>query len=159
MALPNSDPFASVPPLPHEQLRAIVTQRRIRLLTLGYEPIPIVSGRKRPPMKDWQNIPITIDIISSWPELYPGALSTGVRTKYSSGFDIDIRDLGVADEVQSALIHMLSGTILKRTGKPPKRLIPCRCTVPFSKISASFKSPRRCDPQSRGAGRWSAIRC
>jgi len=37
MALPKTDPFSIVPPLSHEQLRAKVTARRVRLLTLGYE--------------------------------------------------------------------------------------------------------------------------
>jgi len=142
MPLPNSDPFAAVPPLPHEQLRAVVARRRARYLTLGYEPIPIVSGRKRPAMSGWQNIEITLPSVAPWAETYPGALSTGIRTKSTPGFDIDIRDADMADQVQQALLNMLpGGTILKRTGLPPKRLIPCRCTAPFNKISVVFKSP------------------
>src|SRR5262245_22283732 len=69
-------------------------------------------------------------------------MSTGVRTKDTPGFDIDIRDADMGDRVQQVLLNMLpSGTILKRTGLPPKRLVPCRCTAPFNKISVSFKSP------------------
>src|SRR5262249_57417677 len=33
------------------------------------------------------------------------------------------------------------GTVLKRVGLPPKRLIPFRCVTPFKKISATFKAP------------------
>src|SRR5262249_50307244 len=96
MALHADDPFLASPPLPHEHLRIAVTARRVALLKLGYEPIPIVSGRKRPAINGWQDIRITIspdeDIISAWSETYPGALSTGIRTRYTPGFDIDIRD-------------------------------------------------------------------
>src|SRR5262245_52545110 len=111
MVLPNTDPFSIVPPLPHEQLRAVVTARRVRYLTLGYEPIPIVSGRKRPAINGWQDIRITIppneDVITPWTETYPGAMSTGVRTKYTPGFDIDIRDADMGDRVQQVLLNML----------------------------------------------------
>src|SRR5262245_4544809 len=146
MALQADDPFLASPPLPHEKLRGIVTARRIALLKLGYEPIPILSGRKRPPMNGWQDVRITIppdeDVITPWADTYPGALSTGIRTRNTPGFDIDIKDQNVADQVEQALLNMVpSGTILKRVGQPPKRLIPFRCTTPFKKISATFKAP------------------
>src|SRR5262245_31770351 len=65
-----------------------------------------------------------------------------MRTSDTPGFDIDIRDERVADEVQQALLNMISGggTILKRVGQPPKRLIPFRCVTPFKKMSATFKA-------------------
>jgi hypothetical protein len=142
MALPNTDPFSVRPPLPHEQLRIKVTERRRRYLTLGYEPIPIISGRKRPALDDWRKTKLDLDTVSAWANDRPAELSTGIRTKYTPGFDIDIRNADIADKVQQALFNMLpSGTFLKRTGLPPKRLIPCRCTTPFSKIGVSFKSP------------------
>jgi hypothetical protein len=146
MPLRTDDPFLASPPLPHEKLRSIVTARRVALLKLGYEPIPIMSGRKRPPMNGWNEIRITIspdeDVIGPWADTYPGALSTGIRTRYTPGFDIDIRDQDVADQVEQALLNMVqSGTILKRVGLPPKRLIPFRCITPFKKVSATFKAP------------------
>jgi putative DNA primase/helicase len=146
MALRTDDPFAASPPLPHEKLRNIVTARRVALLKLGYEPIPILSGRKRPPMNGWQDVRISTppdeDVITPWADIYPGALSTGIRTRYTPGFDIDIRDQDVADQVEQALLHMIpnGGTILKRVGLPPKRLIPFRCTTPFKKLVATFKA-------------------
>ena len=79
-------------------------------------------------------------MISRWAEAYPGALSTGIRTRHTPGFDVDVRDQDVADQVEQALLKMVpSGTILKRVGLPPKRLIPFRCTTPFKKIAATFK--------------------
>jgi|SRR5215831_6677272 len=135
-------PFAASPPLTHGRLRTVVTARRVRYLTLGYQPIPILSGRKRPALDNWAGIPIDLGAISAWADDRPGELSTGVRTKYTPGFDIDIRDRDVADQVEQALLNMVpSGTILKRIGMPPKRLIPLRCETPFKKVSVMFKAP------------------
>src|SRR5262249_28832986 len=147
MALRNDDPFAASPPLPHEQLRIAVTARRIRYVTLGYQPIPILSGRKRPAINRWQDVRITIppdeDVITPWAQSHPDALSTGIRTRYTPGFDIDIRDQDVADQVEQSLLTMVpqQGTFLKRFGLPPKRLIPFRCVTLFKKISTTFKAP------------------
>jgi len=143
MALHNDDPFAASPPLPHERLKAAVTARRVRYLTLGYEPIPVLSGRKRPAIDGWQDVELNINTISAWANNRPGELSTGIRTRHTPGFDIDILDPNVADQVQQALLNMIpqQGTILKRVGLPPKRLIPFRCATPFKKISATFKTP------------------
>jgi Bifunctional DNA primase/polymerase, N-terminal len=146
MALRTDDPFLASPPLSHEQLRLAVTARRVALLRLGYEPIPVMSGRKRPPMNGWQHVRITVppdeDAITPWADTYPGALSTGIRTRYTPAVDIDVLDQKVADEIEQALLNLIpQGSLLKRVGKPPKRLIPFRCTTPFKKISATFKAP------------------
>jgi len=120
-----------------------VTQRRIGLVKRGYKPIPILSGRKRPALPGWEQAPADLDAVTAWADERPGELSTGIRTSDTPGFDIDIRDERVADEVQQALLNMISGggTILKRVGQPPKRLIPFRCVTPFKKMSATFKAP------------------
>src|SRR5215813_14992366 len=143
MALHTDDPFLASPPLPHEQLRMAVTQRRIGLVKRGYKPIPILSGRKRPALLGWEQAPADLDAVAAWADERPGELSTGIRTSDTPGFDIDIRDEKVADEVQQALLNMISGggTILKRVGQPPKRLIPFRCVTPFKKMSATFRAP------------------
>src|SRR5262249_59156736 len=48
----------------------------------------------------------------------------------------------MADQIQQVLLNLLpQGAVLKRTGLAPKRLIPCRCTTPFEKISIYFRSP------------------
>src|SRR5262249_22579697 len=143
MALRNDDPFAASPPLPHEQLRIAVTARRIRYVKLGYEPIPILSGRKRPLLDNWPETPIDLQTASAWANDRPGELSTGIRTRYTPGFDIDIRDQDMADQVEQALLNMIpqQGTVLKRFGLSPKRLIPFRCVTLFKKISTTFKAP------------------
>src|SRR5262249_60551224 len=147
MALQTDDPFFASPPLPHDRLLIAFPSRRVAYVKLGYEQIPILSGRKRPAINGWQDVRITIppdeDVITPWAQSHPGALSTGIRTRYTPGFDIDIRDQDVADQVQHALLNMVpqQGTILVRVGQPPKRLIPFRCATPFKKISVTFKAP------------------
>src|SRR5262249_42283179 len=143
MALHTDDPFLASPPLPHEQLGMSVTQRRIGLVKRGYKPIRILSGRKRPALPAWEQAATDLDAVTAWADERPGELSTGIRTSDTPGFDIDIRDEKVADEVQQSLLNMISGggTILKRVGQPPKRLIPFRCITPFKKMSATFKAP------------------
>src|SRR5262249_27333677 len=91
----------------------------------------------------WEQAPTDLDAVTAWADERPGELSTGIRTSDTPGFDIDIRDEKVADELQQALLNMISGggTILKRVGQPPKRLIPFRCITPFKKMSATFKAP------------------
>jgi Bifunctional DNA primase/polymerase, N-terminal len=141
--LQNNDPFAASPPLTHEQLRAAVTARRVRYLTLGYECVPVLSGDKAVHLPNWQEAKLDLNTASTWADDRPGELSTGIRTRLTPAFDIDIRDANVADRVQQALLNQLSqqGPLLVRIGLPPKRLIPCRCEEPFKKISVHFKSP------------------
>src|SRR5262249_10783346 len=141
VALQNDNPFAASPPLTHEQLRAAVTVRRVRYFTLGYEPIPVISGRKRPALDCWQEVKLNLDTIRTWGDARPSELSTGIRTRFTPSFDTDIRDASMADQIEQVLLTLLpQGTILKRTGQEPKRLIPCQCTTPFDKISVHFKS-------------------
>ena len=85
MALQNDDPFAASPPLPHERLQIAVTARRVRYVTLGYEPIPILSGRKKPRIDNWPEIPISLNVVSAWAHDRPAELSTGIRTRYTPG--------------------------------------------------------------------------
>ena len=142
MALQDDNPFAASPPLTHEQLKAAITARRVRYFTLGYEPIPVLSGRKRPTLDCWQDVGLDLNTINAWADARPGELSTGIRTRFTPAFDIDIHDASMADQIQQVLLNLLpQGTVLKRTGLAPKRLIPCRCTTPFDKISIYFRSP------------------
>src|SRR5262249_58320211 len=103
------DPFWPSPRVPQEQLGMAVPQRRIGLVKRGYKPIPILSGRKRPALPGWEQAPTDLDAVTAWADERPGELSTGIRTSDTPGFDIDIRDEQVADEVQKALLNMISG--------------------------------------------------
>src|SRR5262249_24033043 len=85
MALQNDDPFAASPPLTHEKLRIAVTARRVRYVKLGYEPIPVLSGRKRPKLDRWQEAQIDFDTVGAWADARPGELSTGISHAIRAG--------------------------------------------------------------------------
>jgi len=118
-----------------ENLRIAVTERRKALHKLGYELLPVLSRGKRPALNGWTNAATDPAAITAWADTYPNALSTGIRTRYTPAVDIDVRDPGVADRIEQAILGMVSqGVVLGRTGLAPKRLIPFRCATPFKKI-------------------------
>jgi hypothetical protein len=135
----NIDPYNG--DLPHEQKRAAITARRRRYLTAGYVPLPVQG--KKPVGRRWQKGPTDLDIIGSWRDQFPQATNTGIRTATTPAIDIDITDARMADLAQAVVLHTIPhhGTILKRTGLPPKRLIPFRCDTPFKKIKVHFADP------------------
>jgi putative DNA primase/helicase len=114
-----------------------VQERRIRYIKAGYEPLPCIG--KRPVFANWSKIAIDINAPISWPSNAP---NTGIRTKYAPAVDIDIYDATMAERIEGALRATVSQpSLLRRIGKPPKRLVPFRCDVPFAKIIAKFKAP------------------
>jgi putative DNA primase/helicase len=116
-----------------------IEERRIRYIKAGYEPLPCIG--KRPAPAEWQMMPIDVDTPANWSATYSGATNTGIRTRFAPAVDIDVRDIAVAEQIESTLRAMFPDTrLLVRTGSPPKRLIPFRCKVPFKKIMVYFKS-------------------
>jgi hypothetical protein len=117
-----------------------ISARRIRYIKAGYEPIPCTG--KRPAPTGWPTITIDIDAPASWAADYPGATNTGIRTRHAPAVDIDIYDAAMADRLEELLRSIvLQQSLLRRIGKPPKRLVPFRCETPFSKIKVKFKAP------------------
>jgi hypothetical protein len=112
MALPNTDPFSVRPPLPHEQLRIKVTERRRRYLTLGYEPIPIISGRKRPALDDWRKTKLDLDTVSAWANGRSATDVRGVLTPLKGmAEELNVAVIGIShfnkkDDIKSALLRV-----------------------------------------------------
>ena len=111
------------------------------IIKAGYEPIPCAG--KRPVAAGWQDLPISLNTIGAWSSYYPDATNTGIRCATTPAADLDIYDPVVVEQVQHALLNLIpqQGTILKRVGQAPKRLIPFRCDTPFKKTAASMKAP------------------
>jgi hypothetical protein len=137
--LSNADPYSTN--LAPDKLRLAVTERRVRYVKAGYEPLPCTG--KRPAPLAWSSISVDLDTIGTLSDGYPDALNTGIRTKYTPAIDIDIADARVADLVQAVALKTIpnDGTILKRVGRAPRRLIPFRCSMPFDKMQALFVDP------------------
>jgi putative DNA primase/helicase len=117
-----------------------ILERRLLYVKAGYEPLPCIG--KRPAPASWPTIPIDLDTPATWSAAYPNATNTGIRTRRAPAVDIDIYDAAMAERIEDVLRATVSQpSLLRRIGKPPKRLIPFRCDVPFAKIIAKFKAP------------------
>src|SRR5262245_22986177 len=118
----------------------LISERCIRYIKAGYEPIPCIG--KRPAATGWPTITIDIDAPASWSTTYPDATNTGIRTRNAPAVDIDVYDAAMAGRLEELLRSIvLQQSLIRRIGKPPKRLIPFRCETPFSKIKVKFKAP------------------
>jgi hypothetical protein len=121
---------------------ASATEYRLQLCRVGFNPIPIIG--KKPPMPAWQKrIDTSEGDIAIWAKTYPGAKSTGILTRVTPAFDIDILDPDAAEAVEGLVRARYDdrGHIVTRIGKAPKRAIPFRCKLPFKKIVVSLTAP------------------
>jgi hypothetical protein len=116
------------------QRREQATAVRKRLLASGFLPIP-VNGKK-PLLPGWPDIKATDPLIHGWEREYPDALNTGILTRTTPVFDIDILNAEAAEAVEALARERFEerGYFLTRTGLAPKRAILFRVDVPFEKI-------------------------
>ena len=61
----------------------------LKLLDNGYEPLPLVAGRKAPAVFGWPKIPLGESAIEQWARRFPRH-GIGLRTGTLVGVDIDI---------------------------------------------------------------------
>jgi hypothetical protein len=114
-------------------------QTRLRLRANGYAPTPCVG--KRPVLKDWQKrVDPTEHEINGWSITSPAGTNTGLLTRSTPAFDIDILNEDAAQAVEDLTREWFAddGQILVRIGNPPKRCIPFRTDDPFKKIAVTF---------------------
>lgn len=107
-----------------------------RLVERGYNIIPILPGKKRPPGNDWQKIQSTSELVTSWIDEMP-QFGIGVLASTTCAVDIDCRDKAVNNK----LLHWLKNNVglgAIRIGENPK------CVVPFQNVER-FKKMRSCE--------------
>ena len=115
---------------------------RLALLGAGFDPIP-VNG-KAPKLAGWQTLTdSTRDDVISWTTQRRHETNTGVLTRRTPTFDIDIPEQAAADAVERLVRDRYAdcGVLLTRFGRAPKRAIPFRTDKPFKKIAASLLAP------------------
>jgi predicted P-loop ATPase len=115
---------------------------RLALLSEGYDPIPL--NGKAPKLDGWQKLTdSTRDDVISWTTQRRHETNTGVLTKRTPTFDIDIPEQAAADAVEQLVRDRYTecGVILARFGRAPKRAIPFRTDKPFKKITATLVAP------------------
>ena len=121
------------------------TEVRLALRTFGYAPIPLRG--KNPGMKtgwQWQTLhDAGADQIEMWGKVFVDAGNTGVLTRLTPAFDIDILDQDAADAVEQLArdFHEEHGDFLVRFGRAPKRAILFRTNEPFPKLQALLTAP------------------
>jgi hypothetical protein len=129
-----------------------VTVLRLRLLELGYSPIPLFG--KEPPiygknnqrkgLGNWQQLDgVTCKQIEMWSKTWPDATNTGALTRLMPTLDLDILNEAAARAIEDYVREHYEerGHILTRIGRLPKRAIPFRTEEPFSRLSP-MSSPR-----------------
>ena len=112
---------------------------RLQLLGGGYDPIP-VNG-KEPNLVRWQMLTgSTPGDIIRWTSERRDETNTGVLTKKTPTFDIDIPVQAAADAIEQLVRDRYAdcGVLLTRFGRAPKRAIPFRTDTPFKKKTATL---------------------
>lgn len=104
------------------------------LFDLGYEPLPIIPGLKRPAPTRWSQVAIVAEQVRCWAERYPDH-GIGLRTGRLVGLDIDILDPDVAHAIDELAGRRLGSTLI-RVGLWPKRLLLYRTDEQFCKCTA-----------------------
>ena len=128
-----------------------VETERLNLLAGGYAPLPLIG--KRPIFDDWpKRLDVTAQEIERWSRASPAAANTGILTRFTPVFDIDIF---LDPEAAAAVVQLARerfeehGYFLVRAGNWPKRAIPFRTDAPFPKISVESDRAGRQDGKAR----------
>jgi hypothetical protein len=75
----------------HHRNAVRISERLMVLVERGYNIIPILPGKKRPPGNDWQKIQSTPELVTSWIDEMP-QFGIGVLASTTCAVDIDCRD-------------------------------------------------------------------
>ena len=116
----------------------------LKLLDQGYEPLPILPGKKRPAVKAWMSVRIDEAQVEEWCREF-GHCWVGLRTGQVVGVDIDILDPDAAYQASEIVKSRLGDTLI-RVGKWPKQLLLYRTITPFAKTQIG-KIEVLCDGQ------------
>jgi hypothetical protein len=101
----------------------------------GQELIPIQPRQKRCLVTGWPTMQVEPAMAEAW--LREG-MGLGLRTRIFPAIDVDILDPVLAAVAREALAQVFGVSMLARTGRPPKFLIPCRTDSPFKKLTLSL---------------------
>ena len=112
---------------------------RLRLLRAGFCPTPCAGNISGTQGLETQHEPTPADF-EWWSRTAPSATNTGVLTRTTPAFDIDILDPKAAEAVEGLARERFEerGFVLVRFGNAPKRAIPFRTEAPFPKIVAQL---------------------
>jgi hypothetical protein len=120
---------------------ADTTALRLRLLTIGYTPLP--AHGKEVYLTGWASLTPTTDDITGWKRDHPDWNNTGIATRHTPAIDIDIADAMIAAMIENLVLDHFghTGVILRRVGLVPKRAILFQTPELFAKRLAVFDVP------------------
>ncbi len=113
----------------------MIEQYGHRLVERGYDIVPLLQGKKRPPGNQWQKIQSTPELVREWVNTNPD-FGIGVLCAKTSGVDIDCRDAAM----NYKLLKWLDSNVGKapvRVGDKPKCLVPFRNSEHMRKMRSS----------------------
>jgi hypothetical protein len=135
-----------------------ITELRVALCDNGYTPLPLYgkappiygTNNKRKGLDRWQELRnVTRSQCEMWGRLWEDAENTGVLTRETPAFDLDIYNEEAAIAAEGLIRERFEerGYFLPRIGLPPKRAIPFRTDKPFDKITVNFEPTHDGKPQ------------
>ena len=113
----------------------------LALFKKGYPPLPIRPGTKSPGLRGWSTLEITEDLIQQWISQGRGGWGIGIRGEHTPGIDLDVSDVEILGKLTDWCDAEI-GVTGRRTGRPPRVLLPYRTDAPFGKMSSGkFEAP------------------
>ncbi len=88
-----------------------------KLVTAGYEPLPIKHGNKVPYIEGWSQMTVDAEQVKQWASNGKASHYVGIRTGRVVALDIDIDNAEVTDEIVNSALWDL-GDGLRRRGRP-----------------------------------------
>lgn len=112
-----------------------------RLAELGYDPVPIKPGTKRPVSYGWQRTDYGALLRTPQGRRSFASSGVGVKTKFTPAVDADTPSEWLVEKVYDWCAYNIGPTIA-RIGQPPRELFVYRTDAPFKKKkSNTYVSP------------------
>ena len=112
-----------------------------RLVELGYRIVPLPLGEKGPNRKGWPKFELTAQSVRKMAANGSAHDGIGILAATTPAIDVDILDEEVAQQMSDEIDRIFAGqSLMTRTGRAPKFLIPFRSDEPFRKLTSKVYS-------------------
>jgi AAA domain/Primase C terminal 2 (PriCT-2)/Bifunctional DNA primase/polymerase, N-terminal len=112
-----------------------------RLVELGYRIVPLPPGEKGPNRKGWPRFELTAQSVRKMAAKGSAHDGIGILAATTPAIDVDILDEEVAQQMSDEIDRIFAGqSLMTRTGRAPKFLIPFRSDEPFRKLTSKVYS-------------------
>ena len=104
-----------------------------QLIENGYNIVPILPGKKRPPDEGWSKVRANHKVLAGWLSEGKAGFGVGIQTRDTPAVDLDISDERVTKMMQD-WCEMNIGPAPVRVGRAPRALMLFRTDEPFRKM-------------------------